>query len=63
MSMSSQENIVPHLPNQYEMDHSQGITVTREVSVTYQTYDAPFVHASLVGLVQGEIANPQLVRR
>jgi hypothetical protein len=63
MSISSQENIVPHLPDQYEMDHKQGITVTREVSVTYQTHDTPFVHASLVGLVQGEIANPQLVQR
>jgi hypothetical protein len=63
ISVSSQENIVPHLPDQYEMDHPHGITVTREVSVTYQTHDAPFVHASLVGLVQGEIANPQLVQR
>lgn len=62
-SMSSQENIVPYLPDQYEMDHPQGITVTKEVSVTYQPHDTPFIHASLVGLVQGEIANPQLVQR
>lgn len=39
-----------------------GITVMTEVSVTYQTSDMPFVHAALVGLVQGEIANPRLAR-
>lgn len=38
------------------------IQVTREVSVTYQPNDVPFVHAALVGLIQGEIANPRLVR-
>ena len=41
-----------------------GITVTREVHVTsIQTNDLPFVHAALVGLVQGEIANPKLAQR
>lgn len=42
------------------MDDGGGITVTREVSVTYQPSNAPFVHAALVGLVQGEIGNPHL---
>ena len=40
-----------------------GITVTREVQVRYEKADAPFVHAALVGLVQGEMANPRLARR
>lgn len=31
------------------------ITRTTEVSVTYETSDKPFVHAALVGLVQGGI--------
>ncbi len=63
VSMSSQENIVAHPLDTFETDGIHGITVTREVSVTYETYDAPFVHASLVGLAQGEIANPWLARR
>ena len=62
MSISSQENIVPHLP-EYEMEETHGITVVREVSVTYQPMNAPFVHAALVGLVEGEIADSQSVRR
>jgi len=40
-----------------------GINVTREVSVTYESSNQPFVHAALVGLIEGEIANPKLVRR
>jgi len=31
-----------------------GITVTQEVSISYAKEDTPFVHAALVGLVQGE---------
>ena len=63
-SISSQENIMPRMPHDlYEMDEPSGITVTREVSVTYQAYDVPFVHASLVGLLQREIANPPLAQR
>ncbi|GAB7359185.1 hypothetical protein MBLNU230_g5252t1 [Neophaeotheca triangularis] len=41
----------------------QGITRTMEVSVTYESSNAPFVHAALVGLVQGEIQNPGIARR
>lgn len=62
-SISSQENIVPYSREQYEMDVPHGITVTTEVSVTYEAKDAPFVHASLVGLVDGEVANPRLIKR
>ncbi|KAK0941448.1 hypothetical protein LTR29_006982 [Friedmanniomyces endolithicus] len=40
-----------------------GINVTREISVTYESSNQPFVHAALVGLIEGEIANPKLVRR
>ena len=40
-----------------------GIMVTSEVSITYESSDSPYVHAALVGLVQGEIANPGLVQR
>lgn len=40
-----------------------GITRTTEVSVTYESSDKPFVHAALVGLVQGEIQNPGIARR
>jgi hypothetical protein len=62
LSISSQENIVPRLP-EYEMEDTHGITVVREVSVTYQPMNAPFVHAALVGLVEGEIAGSESVRR
>ncbi len=47
----------------YELTAVPAIQVTREVSVSYESSDAPFVHAALVGLIQGEIANPHLVRR
>lgn len=36
------------------------ITVTTEVEISYQSMEKPFVHASIVGLIQGEIANPRL---
>ena len=62
MSISSQENIVPRVL-EYEMEDTHGITVVREVSVTYQPINAPFVHAALVGLVEGEIADPRNVQR
>ncbi|GIZ39126.1 hypothetical protein CKM354_000251700 [Cercospora kikuchii] len=42
-------------------DHG-AITVTTEVEVTYEKMEAPFVHAALVGLIQGEIMNPRLRR-
>lgn len=45
------------------MERPVGIRVIREVEVTYQPADAPFVHAALVGLIQGEIANPKLAQR
>ena len=36
------------------------ITVTTEVEVSYQKMEKPFVHAALVGLIQGEMLNPRL---
>ena len=54
---------MPHQMQRYEMDSPYGIHVTTEVSVTYEPSNAPFVHAALVGLIQGEIANPRLVQR
>lgn len=59
-STSSLDNIV-HYDDTSGVD-SAGITVTREVQVSYENKDAPHVHAALVGLVQGEIANPRLAR-
>ncbi|KAK4507021.1 hypothetical protein PRZ48_000755 [Zasmidium cellare] len=59
-STSSLDNIV-HYDDTAGVD-SAGIVVTREVQVSYETKDAPNVHAALVGLLQGEIANPRLVR-
>lgn len=55
----SQENLTPtnkHASGSGSFGASAGITVTHEVSVTYGAQDAPFVHAALVGLVQGEIS-------
>lgn len=60
-SVSSDENIIPRDPPQ-ESEASRGIHVTREVSITYQPTNIPFVHATLVGLIHGEIANPWLVK-
>jgi len=61
----SQENIVPHSTHAGHVANGQqpGITVTREVAVTVETTDVQFVHAALVGLVQGELANPQMLAR
>lgn len=61
LSTSSEENMVPHSSQVFYMEQPR-ITVTREVTVTYQPSDVQFVHAALVGLVQGEIANPKLAR-
>ena len=61
-SLSSEDNIIAPR-QQYEMTAMPAIQVTREVVVTYEREDAPNVHAALVGLIQGEIANPRLVRR
>ena len=62
-SISSEENVLaPYQQPFPDVNQSAGITVTTEVSVTYQPNNAPFVHAALVGLVQGEIANPSLAR-
>ena len=61
--VDSQENIIEPQASQYPSVIEMGIQVTHEVSVTYETSDAPFVHAALVGLVQGEIANPRRARR
>lgn len=54
--------MVPHSSQVFCMEPT-GITVTKEVEVTYQPSDVQFVHAALVGLVQGEIANPKLAAR
>ena len=61
-SMESEENIVSQ-DQHFEMETRPGIVVTREVEVTYESSNAPFVHAALVGLVLGEIANPSLAQR
>lgn len=45
------------------MSRMDAITVTREVSVSYSANDKPFVHAALVGLVQGEIASGHMRMR
>ena len=55
--VDSQENIIGSLPME------TGIHVTHEVSITYESSNVPYVHAALVGLVQGEIGNPRLARR
>ncbi|KAK5124860.1 hypothetical protein LTR85_001050 [Meristemomyces frigidus] len=61
--VDSEENIIEPQGNQYPMRmQAPGIQVTHEVSVTYQPSDQAYVHAALVGLVQGEIANPKLAR-
>ncbi|KAK1057140.1 hypothetical protein LTR12_001149 [Friedmanniomyces endolithicus] len=61
--VDSEEAIIPQ--NAVPMQHlgGGGIHVTREISVTYESSNQPFVHAALVGLIEGEIANPKLVRR
>ncbi|KAK4549419.1 hypothetical protein LTR36_006416 [Oleoguttula mirabilis] len=59
--VDSEENIIEPQGNQYPMER-MGIQVTHEVTVTYQPSDQAYVHAALVGLVQGEIANPRLAR-
>lgn len=62
--IDSEENIIEARSNAYPMERQgQGLEVTREVTVTYESSNLPFVHASLVGLIQGEIENPRLVRR
>lgn len=59
-STSSLDNIV-HYDDTAGVD-SQGIVVTREVQVSYENKDPAVVHAALVGLLQGEVANPRLAR-
>jgi hypothetical protein len=59
--IDSEEEIMPQPMVPLE-EMGKGIKVTREVEVTYQSSDYAFVHAALVGLVQGEIANPSLAR-
>lgn len=49
--------------NQSPNGHGIVIQVDTEVEITYQMLEAPYVHAALVGLIQGEILNPQLVQR
>lgn len=55
-SVSSLEAIFP------DGESPGGITVTTSVEVSYESRNVPYVHAALVGLVQGEIENPKLVR-
>ena len=60
----SQENLSPvkHASTASSTTEGVGITVTSEVTVTYSKLDVPFVHAALVGLVQGEINRRTPVR-
>lgn len=46
----------------YECPGSPGVLVTTEVQISYESLDIPHVHAALVGLIQGERANPALTR-
>lgn len=65
MSSSSQENIVPTNSQAFHMADAQpgGITVTKEVQVTVESTEVQFIHAALVGLVQGEMANSKIMNR
>lgn len=60
-SQSSEENIMSR-DDEAEPEGLAGIHVTREVIISYQPTNVPFVHATLVGLIHGEIANPWLVK-
>lgn len=58
ISISSEEHMVHHeLPTL-----GNGINVTREVNISYETSDTPFVHAALVGLIQGMIGAVLVIR-
>lgn len=46
--MSSEEHILA-------VEEPGGITRTVEVEISYSPNDTPFVHAALVGLIQGEL--------
>ncbi|KAK4958022.1 hypothetical protein LTR10_004447 [Elasticomyces elasticus] len=61
--VDSEEEIMPQDSFQMQEVHGGAINVTREVMVTYENTNQPFVHAALVGLIEGEIANPKLVQR
>ncbi|KAK5679961.1 hypothetical protein LTS10_007909 [Elasticomyces elasticus] len=61
--VDSEEEIMPQDSFQMQEVHGGAINVTREVTVTYENTNQPFVHAALVGLIEGEIANPKLVQR
>ncbi|KAK5736066.1 hypothetical protein LTR17_007737 [Elasticomyces elasticus] len=61
--VNSEEEIMPQDSFQMQEVHGGAINVTREVTVTYENTNQPFVHAALVGLIEGEIANPKLVQR
>ncbi|TKA72549.1 hypothetical protein B0A55_07756 [Friedmanniomyces simplex] len=61
--VDSAERIMSQCPIPMENLEESGIQVTREVMITYENTDRPFVHAALVGLVDGGIANPNLIPR
>ena len=62
--VDSQEDFIPSPALQMQCMSGMGIVVTTEVEVTTIEVDnAPHVHAALVGLLEGGIANPQLVQR
>ncbi|TKA82812.1 hypothetical protein B0A55_01054 [Friedmanniomyces simplex] len=61
--VDSEEAIMPQNAVSMQSFGGGAIQVTREVSVTYQNTDQCFVHAALVGLIDGEVANPKLVQR
>lgn len=61
--VDSEEHIIELQSKEHPTEtEGPGIQVTREVTVTYQPSDQAYVHAALVGLIQGEIANPRLAR-
>ncbi|KAK3069041.1 hypothetical protein LTR53_012936 [Teratosphaeriaceae sp. CCFEE 6253] len=62
--VGSEEEIMPQPPVPMQSMDNKGIQVTREVTVSYQSASQhAFVHAALVGLIQGELDHPQLARR
>ncbi|KAH9827507.1 hypothetical protein Tdes44962_MAKER09686 [Teratosphaeria destructans] len=63
--VDSEEETLTERPTSTPLGGSSyaAIHVTQEVEITYEPSNLPFVHAALVGLVQGEILNPKLVKR
>jgi len=62
-SVGSEEYIMPTSSRVNTLPPMGSISRTVEVQVSYESANAPVVHAALVGLLQGEMMNPELVRR